>query len=74
MGICALIYYFSTTFFAVFIGIILVMAIQPGNVGESHKVTGDTGNKCISNAVDTILDLVRYCTPGGGSPQLSWLR
>ena len=62
MGVCALLYYFTTTISAVILGIILVTAIQPGNYGEQVK-TGEgeaTGDKCISNAVDTILDLLRF--------------
>lgn len=62
----ALVYYFTTTFTAVCIGIILVTIIQPGkgrgSAGDdSYKLPIDT-NKIVSTS-DTLLDLVRNLFP-----------
>ncbi|KAE9413588.1 hypothetical protein Angca_007041, partial [Angiostrongylus cantonensis] len=66
LGMISLIYYFITTMMAVILGIVLVVMIQPGKwtstnieevVGEVNKVP------CISNAMDTILDLVKSLFP-----------
>ncbi|CAI4225529.1 unnamed protein product [Auanema sp. JU1783] len=66
LGMISLLYYFITTMIAVITGIILVTAIEPGKwsitnveelVGEVHQAP------CISNAVDTILDLAKNLFP-----------
>uniref|UniRef100_A0A8C4YUB7 Amino acid transporter n=1 Tax=Gadus morhua TaxID=8049 RepID=A0A8C4YUB7_GADMO len=57
IGLRAVVYYFTTTIFAVILGIILVVSIKPG---VSHKHFGSTGTTPNVTTVDTILDLIRY--------------
>ncbi|XP_059932750.1 excitatory amino acid transporter 3 [Gadus macrocephalus] len=60
IGLRAVVYYFTTTIFAVILGIILVVSIKPG---VSHKHFGSTGTTPNVTTVDTILDLVRNMFP-----------
>lgn len=62
LGLFAMIYYFSTTFMAVVLGVILSLTIRPGewSDGLDYEIQSeDDNNKCISHAIDTILDLMR---------------
>ncbi|GMT35109.1 hypothetical protein PFISCL1PPCAC_26406 [Pristionchus fissidentatus] len=67
LGAISLAYYFTTTMMAVCLGIILVMLIQPGKwmVTNIEEVVGEQAKSapCISNAVDTILDLAKSMFP-----------
>lgn len=56
----AVTYYFSTTFIAIVIGIILVTSIQPGKQGQIADVDGPVVTGKRITTIDTILDLVRY--------------
>ena len=57
LGGFTVVYYLTTTFMAVLLGILLVCTIRPGDrTGE--KTYSD--NKKEGNAVDTILDIIRY--------------
>ncbi|VDO41897.1 unnamed protein product [Haemonchus placei] len=63
LGMISLLYYFITTMMAVILGIILVVMIQPGKwmATNIEEIVGEVNKApCISTAVDTILDLVRY--------------
>uniref|UniRef100_A0A8C5FWQ9 Amino acid transporter n=1 Tax=Gadus morhua TaxID=8049 RepID=A0A8C5FWQ9_GADMO len=60
IGLRAVVYYFTTTIFAVILGIILVVSIKPG---VSHKHFGSTGTTPNVTTVDTILDLIRNMFP-----------
>lgn len=58
MGLYSIIYYMSTTFSAVLLGILLVCTIQPGkNAGAKVEGSAEPGN-----IVDSFLDLLRYRT------------
>ncbi|KIH60477.1 transporter, dicarboxylate/amino acid:cation Na+/H+ symporter family protein [Ancylostoma duodenale] len=60
LGMISLIYYFMTTMMAVILGIILVVTIQPGKwmTTNIEEIVGEVNKApCISNAIDTILDL-----------------
>ena len=58
----AFIYYFSTTFLAVILGIVLVILIKPGERLKMHTISENAidplSNRKISS-MDTMLDLVR---------------
>lgn len=58
-------YYITTTFCAVIIGIILVVSIKPGEMGDKSNDEGQTGPSNVRNVttVDTLLDLVRNLFP-----------
>ena len=56
MGVRALVYYLSTTFFAVVLGIVLVVSIQPGKKDDVTEVEGETEP---GNIADSFLDLIR---------------
>ncbi|KFD55566.1 hypothetical protein M513_03618 [Trichuris suis] len=60
LGMYTVIYYFTTTFLAVVEGIILVMTIRPGDWSHDFSVSEEAPDSppCLSNAVDTILDLI----------------
>ncbi|XP_022102913.1 excitatory amino acid transporter 3-like isoform X2 [Acanthaster planci] len=62
LGLKALVYYFSTTFIAVVLGIVMVMSIQPGNRQESTDIDR-SGNTEYVNTADAILDLLRNMFP-----------
>ena len=58
MGLRAVIYYLTTTFLAVIVGIVLTVTIQPGKRGgEPDELT--EGEERIVNTADTFLDLLR---------------
>nr|WAQ68527.1 glial glutamate transporter-like protein [Patiria miniata] len=62
LGLKALVYYFSTTFMAVALGILMVMTIQPGNRQETTEIDR-SGNSEYVNTADAILDLLRNMFP-----------
>ena len=53
------IFYFATTFFAILIGIVLVILIAPGTRGKIDGVITETVTAKAVTTMDTILDLVR---------------
>lgn len=56
LGVVAILYYNITTFFAVCVGILLVVTIRPGDRGKkSESGDGDT----LVQPVDSFLDLIR---------------
>ena len=58
MGLRAIVYYLTTTFLAVIVGIVLTVSIQPGKRGgEADDIP--EGEKRIVNTADTFLDLLR---------------
>lgn len=59
LGLRAMLYYFSTTFIAVCIGMFLVMTIQPGK-HASKETLGDGDQQSKLSTLDTFLDLIRY--------------
>ena len=59
MGLRAVVYYLSTTFIAVVLGIILVTTIKPGS-RTTIQDEDDTGEKRSANIADSFLDLIRY--------------
>ncbi|KAL6107898.1 slc1a6 [Pungitius sinensis] len=62
MGVRAVVYYMVTTLIAVFIGIVIVMIIQPGKGSrDSPAVAG--GNVEPVQAADAFLDLIRNMFP-----------
>ncbi|XP_076444963.1 excitatory amino acid transporter-like [Babylonia areolata] len=63
MGLRAIVYYFSTTFFAIILGIILVVAIHPGDKSfkEGVNLKRDEGKPPTS--MDAFLDLIRNIFP-----------
>ncbi|KAJ8031400.1 Excitatory amino acid transporter 2 [Holothuria leucospilota] len=62
LGLRALLYYFSTTFIAVCIGMFLVMTIQPGRRANKAKI-GDGDQESELTTLDTFLDLIRNVFP-----------
>lgn len=57
----AIVYYMTTTICAVILGIILVITIKPGTIGDASKLSNNAIADNIRNVttVDTLLDLVR---------------
>ncbi|VDK22658.1 unnamed protein product [Taenia asiatica] len=64
IGTYALTYYFTTTLMAVILGIVLVVAIHPGNpaIKENH-VSTTTSSKTSPHTLDAFLDLFRNMFP-----------
>ncbi|GFY77580.1 hypothetical protein TNIN_300891 [Trichonephila inaurata madagascariensis] len=62
MGSWALLYYISTTIFAAVLGILLVLAIQPGDptIKEQSEYRGDSRHV---STLDAFLDLIRNMFP-----------
>jgi Na+/H+-dicarboxylate symporter len=58
MGVRALIYYLATTLIAAFLGILLVLTIQPGLRGNP-VVINPNSKSAEGRTIDTILDLFR---------------
>lgn len=58
IGLRAVVYYITTTLFAVIMGIILVLAIKPGDHGDKDDITR-SGSAKIVNTADALLDLIR---------------
>ncbi|VDN97087.1 unnamed protein product [Rodentolepis nana] len=66
IGTYALIYYFTTTLMAVVLGIILVVAIHPGNPSIKENLVSSSGTKNTENSphtLDAFLDLFRNMFP-----------
>ena len=57
MGLRAIVYYMSTTFIAVVLGIVLVMSIQPGK--RSYIEDDENAEEEPGNVADSFLDLIR---------------
>lgn len=58
MGVRAVVYYMVTTLIAVFIGIVIVIIIQPGKGSRDSPVI-NSGNIEPVQAADAFLDLIR---------------
>ena len=58
MGLRAVIYYLTTTFLAVIVGIVLTVSIQPGKRGGEPDELSE-GEERVVNTADTFLDLLR---------------
>jgi Na+/H+-dicarboxylate symporter len=58
MGVRTVVYYFVTTFCAVVLGIVLVVAIEPGKKRES--VIERSGSSRAAEGLSSLLDLIRY--------------
>ncbi|CCD72844.1 Putative sodium-dependent excitatory amino acid transporter glt-4 [Caenorhabditis elegans] len=66
LGMVSMIYYTLTTFFAVFLGIVLVSVIKPGKWTTTNieDLVGHVKTTpCVATAVDTIIDLMKSCFP-----------
>ena len=55
----AILYFFTTTLFSVILGIILVIAIQPGQVWKKQFLGQEITNLPNITSVDSVLDLIR---------------
>lgn len=55
----AIVYYFTTTFCAVILGIILVTTIGPGQGQSTIKKSGEAAEQKPVYTADTLLDLIR---------------
>ncbi|KAG0434081.1 hypothetical protein HPB47_019364, partial [Ixodes persulcatus] len=62
IGLRAVVYYFTTTFMAIVLGIVLVLAIQPGS-GDSKQPTSGTSKARLVTTADTLMDLIRNAFP-----------
>ncbi|XP_045158775.1 excitatory amino acid transporter 1-like [Mercenaria mercenaria] len=60
MGLRAVVYYLTTTFAAVIMGIILVLVIQPGKRGGAISRSGDPKEQ---EPLEALFDLIRNCFP-----------
>lgn len=63
MGLRAIIYYFSTTFFAIILGIILVVSIHPGDESFKEGVKLKKEDTKPPTSLDAFLDLIRNIFP-----------
>ncbi|XP_078000180.1 excitatory amino acid transporter-like [Glandiceps talaboti] len=63
MGSRALVYYFTTTLIAAILGIILVVAIHPGNKEKKEQIDYDEGTTQTVTTLDAVLDLMRNLFP-----------
>ena len=61
IGSRAVLYYMTTTFLAVSLGIILTVVIQPGAANTDTVIEDKEDSK--GTAVDTLLDLFTNCFP-----------
>ncbi|KAK9519271.1 hypothetical protein VZT92_022012 [Zoarces viviparus] len=62
MGMCAVVYYIVTTLIAVFIGIVIVLIIQPGKGSRDSPVANSRNIEPVQ-AADAFLDLIRNMFP-----------
>ncbi|KAK7100833.1 excitatory amino acid transporter 3-like isoform X2 [Littorina saxatilis] len=62
LGLGAIIYYMTTTLIAVIIGIVLVLAIHPGDPDDLGKIERKGSSKD-TKPLDALLDLIRNCFP-----------
>lgn len=58
MGVRAVVYYMVTTLIAVFIGIVIVIIIQPGKGNRDSPVNNNQNLETVQ-AADAFLDLIR---------------
>ncbi|KAK7108373.1 excitatory amino acid transporter-like [Littorina saxatilis] len=63
MGLRAIVYYFSTTFFAIILGIILVVSIHPGDKSFKEGVVLKKEVEKPPTSMDAFLDLIRNVFP-----------
>lgn len=63
IGSVALLYYVTTTFFAVMEGIVLAVTIKPGKGFGEESVSTEDNRRANVTTVDTLLDLVRNIFP-----------
>ncbi|XP_067674565.1 excitatory amino acid transporter-like [Haliotis asinina] len=63
MGLRAIVYYFTTTFIAIIIGIILVVSIHPGKHTGPSKSLVDSSDEKPPSSTDAFLDLIRNIFP-----------
>ncbi|XP_046574688.1 excitatory amino acid transporter-like [Haliotis rubra] len=63
MGLRAIVYYFTTTFIAIIIGIILVVSIHPGKHTGPGKSLMDATDEKPPSSTDAFLDLIRNIFP-----------
>eukprot|EP00923_Selenidium_pygospionis_P046434 GHVN01080047.1.p1 GENE.GHVN01080047.1~~GHVN01080047.1.p1 ORF type:complete len:522 (+),score=60.26 GHVN01080047.1:98-1663(+) len=63
MGGITIAYYMTTTVIAVFLGIILVCSIKPGNLAQGNDIDRVPTDDDPTTALDTILDLIRNMFP-----------
>ncbi|XP_064477707.1 excitatory amino acid transporter 3-like isoform X2 [Ornithodoros turicata] len=61
IGLRAVVYYFSTTFMAIILGIVLVVGIQPGS-GDTKQSSKESNARLVTTA-DTLMDLIRNAFP-----------
>lgn len=60
LGLRTVVYYFTTTFTAVVLGIVLTVSIKPGSRASSDRYNNDPVNdEKVVNTADTFLDLIR---------------
>lgn len=57
MGISAIVYYLTTTLIAVIIGIVLVLSIRPGDIGDTD--IDRTGKEKTTDPAYAFMDLIR---------------
>lgn len=62
MGLRAIVYYFSTTFFAIILGIVLVVSIHPGDKSFKEGIKLEKDDAKPPTSLDAFLDLIR-CVP-----------
>ncbi|XP_054931442.1 excitatory amino acid transporter 3 isoform X2 [Dermacentor andersoni] len=62
IGLRAVVYYFSTTFLAIVLGIVLVTGLQPG-AGDSDTSTSKESKARLVTTADTLMDLIRNAFP-----------
>ncbi|KAL1471040.1 hypothetical protein MTO96_023958 [Rhipicephalus appendiculatus] len=62
IGLRAVIYYFSTTFLAIVLGIVLVTGLQPG-AGDSDAGASKTSKARLVTTADTLMDLISLQLP-----------
>ncbi|XP_048258412.1 excitatory amino acid transporter-like isoform X1 [Haliotis rufescens] len=63
MGLRAIVYYFTTTFVAIVIGIILVVSIHPGKFTGEGKAYVQSADEKPPSSTDAFLDLIRNIFP-----------
>ncbi|XP_077498405.1 excitatory amino acid transporter 3-like isoform X3 [Amblyomma americanum] len=62
IGLRAVVYYFSTTFLAIVLGIVLVTGLQPGAGGGDTAASKESKARLVTTA-DTLMDLIRNAFP-----------
>lgn len=63
MGLRAIVYYFATTFSAIILGIILVIAIHPGDTSFKEGLILKKDDEKTPTSMDAFLDLIRNIFP-----------